>query len=79
MLCLAEIGGTREQRKLAIGAEIEALEKAEAEGVVAREIIQALLLEHEQAVEIGFLHGGNCRGDALPVFGRLEMKCHECP
>jgi len=79
MLRLAQIRRAGEQRQLAIGAEIEALEKAEAEGVIAREIIHALLLEHEQAVEIGFLHGGNCRGDALPVFGRLEMKCHECP
>ena len=65
---LVEPADLHQQRQLAIGAEIEALEKAEAEGVIAREIIHALLLEHQQAVE--------ALRQAEPMFAR-QAEGHE--
>ena len=51
VLGLSEIGRTRQQRDAAVGADIEALEEAEAETVVAGQPIIALLREQQQAVE----------------------------
>ena len=50
-LCLQEIGLARQQKEIAIGAEIEALEKAEAERVIAGQPEQAFLGEQQHAVE----------------------------
>ncbi len=51
VLRLTQIGRARQQRQFSVGAEIEALEKAESYRIVAGQIVHALLLEHQQAVE----------------------------
>ena len=53
----APVGRARDKRQLAVGAEIEALEEHITEAVVARQVIHALLAEHQQTVE--------------PIFGQL--------
>src|SRR4026209_1801702 len=49
---LPKVGGTGQKRKPPVGAEVEALEEAEAERVIAGEVVHALLIEHQEAVEI---------------------------
>ena len=51
VLGLAEVGRTGQKREPAVAPQIEALEKAEAEGVIAGQVIHAFLLKHQQAVE----------------------------
>ena len=64
-LGLAQVGRAGQQRDAAVGAEIEALEEAEAETVVAGEPIVALLREQQQAVEPALGH----RGEQPPLAG----------
>ena len=76
MLCLAQVSRAGEQRELSVNAEIEALEEAEPEGVITREVVHRLLLEHQQAVELLLFHRGDGGLDAAGVFGAVEMQCH---
>ncbi len=54
---LPQIGGAGQERQPPIGSEIEALEEAEAERVVAGEVVHALLLEHQKRCRalVGFI------------------------
>ena len=64
------------QEEPPVGAEIEALEEDVAEGVVAGQVVHALLPEHQQAVEPALGHGA-AGGGAPP--GQLlagEMQGH---
>ena len=73
---LPKVGRAGQQRGAAIGADIEALEEAEAERVVARQPIHAVLREEQQAVEVPcgeFLL--EARHAALHLAG-LEMQGH---
>ena len=49
---LPQIGGAGQERQPPIGSEIEALEEAEAERVVAGEVVHALLIEHQEPVQL---------------------------
>ncbi len=73
VLRLAQIGGARQQSKPALGPEIEALEEAEAEAVIAGQVIHALLLEHQQAIKPGRLERGANLRDPRVIFAALEM------
>ena len=55
---LPQIGRAGQQRRAAVRADVEALEEAEAERVVAGQPIHALLREQQQAVERALRHGG---------------------
>ncbi len=68
VLCLQQVGRAGEQGQSAIGAEIEALEIDIAEGVVAREVVHALLPEHQETIELRLRHGCN---RAPPARGKL--------
>ena len=59
-----------------IATQIQALEKAEAKGVVAGEVIHALLLKNQHAIEAFVSHCGAHPFDAGGVFVRFEMKGH---
>ncbi len=65
VLRLEAIRRAGEQGHPSVGAQIEALKKDKAEGVVPGEIEHALLAEHEQPVEAALLHGGT--GGAAPA------------
>ncbi|KAI9881692.1 MAG: hypothetical protein M1823_006597, partial [Watsoniomyces obsoletus] len=78
VLGLAEVGGAGEKRHAAVGEDHEALEEAEAEGVVARQPIHALLLEQEHRVEPLAGHGGEQRLAAAGEFDGGEMQGHGC-
>ena len=56
MLGLAQIGGAGEERHSAIGTEVETLEKAKAECVIAGEPIHALLLEQQNTIQFARFH-----------------------
>ena len=77
MLRLPEIGGAGQQRRATIRADIEALEEAEAEGVVAGEPVVAFGREQQRAVELlrgeGFEHAGLAGGH----FGGGEVDGHD--
>jgi hypothetical protein len=73
-LGLAQVGGTGEEDEIARPAQDEALEEAEAEAVVAREPVHALLLEQEEPVEPGLGHGGERAGLARGELGLVEMQ-----
>ena len=76
LLRLSQIRRAGQQRQLAIGTQIEALEKAETEGVISGEIIHALLLKHQQPVEpLRVELGGNLR-NARRIFSPFKMQCH---
>src|SRR3546814_6643818 len=68
LLGLAQVGRARQQHEAAVGAEIEALEEDVAEGVVAGQVVHALLAEHQQAVEAGFCQQ---MAGAVPPAGKL--------
>src|SRR5262249_59101058 len=51
VLRLTQIGRTSEERQRPICAEIEALEKNVAEGVIAGQVIHALLPEHQEPIQ----------------------------
>ena len=57
VLCLSEIRRAREQRHCAIRAEIEALEEAKTERVIACQPKHALLLEQQHTIKPARLHG----------------------
>ena len=65
VLRLAQVGRAGQQRDAAVAADIEALEEAEAEAVVAGEPIVALLREQQQAIEPALGH----RGEQPPLAG----------
>jgi hypothetical protein len=70
---LPQIGGTGQKRKPPVGAEIEALEEAEAERVIAGEVVHALLIEHQETIEVCF---GQFKGHplyAVAILGLFEM------
>src|SRR3546814_11180815 len=48
LLGLAQVGRARQQHEAAVGAEIEALEEDVAEGVVAGQVVHALMAENMQ-------------------------------
>ena len=56
MARLAEVRGPGEEGHAPVPTEPQALEEAEPEGVVAREVVHALRLEHEEARETALLH-----------------------
>ena len=49
---LAEVGGAGEQDEVAVGAEVEALELGVAGGVVAGEVVHALLAEYQEGGQV---------------------------
>ena len=73
---LTQVRGTRQKGDLAVGAEIETLKEAEAESVIAREVVHAFLLEHQQAVEPFLLERATHLCDASLVFAAIEMQGH---
>ena len=58
VLGLAQVGRAGQQRDAAVAADIEALEEAEAEAVVAGKPVVALLREQQHAIEPTLGHGG---------------------
>jgi hypothetical protein len=68
VLRLAIIGGAGQQRHGAVGLHDQALEEAEAEGVVAGEPEHRFLLKQEEGVEAVALHGGEQRVAAAAEF-----------
>ena len=73
---LAQVGRARQERHRPVGVEVEALEEAEAEGVVAGQVVHALLAEEEEPVEPA---PGHRVDGAPPAFGQLvrrEVKGH---
>jgi hypothetical protein len=73
---LAQVGSAGQEGKPAVGTEIEALEEAEAEGVVAGQIVHALLVKHQDAVEPLLLKSLDDPGNPIPVFATFEMQRH---
>ena len=76
VLRLAQIGCSRQQHDLAIGAQHQALKKAVAEGVVAGQPVHALLLEHEESIEPALGHGRQRLFPSRVEFIPTEMQCH---
>ncbi len=74
MLRLAQIGRSGEERHAPVRGHDQALEEAEAEGVVARQPIHGFLLEQQHPVEPGVRQGGEEGGLAALVFRRGEMQ-----
>ena len=74
---LAQIGRAGEERHASVELHDEALKEAEAEGVIAREPIEALLGEEEHGVEAVCLHRGLQPLEPLREFGVSEMQSHE--
>ncbi len=76
---LAQVRGPGEQGEGAVGAEVETLEEDVVEGVVAGEVIHALLAEHQQAIEAPRRHRRQRRLAALGELLGGEMKRHVVP
>ncbi len=73
---LTQVGRARQQRHAPVGADVEALEEAEAERIVAGEPIIALLGEQQQPIELARRHRGEEALLAGGHFGRGEMHGH---
>src|SRR4029077_651893 len=73
----AQIGRAGEKRHASVELHDEALEEAEAEGVISREPIEALLGKEEHGVEAVCLHRGLQPLEPLRKFGASEMQSHE--
>src|SRR5687768_9506355 len=73
---LAQIGSAGQEGELAIGAKIEALEETEAKGVIAGEVIHALLVKHQETIEPLMVQRLQDLGDPVLVFAAVEMQSH---
>ena len=74
---LAPVGGAGDQRQGAVGAEVHGLEHREARGVVAGQVIHALLSENQQSVEPRVRHLVAGTSLSMIEFLAREVQCHE--
>ena len=79
VLCLPEVRRAGEQRHLPVAAEPEALEEAEPEGVVARQVVHAFLLEEQDAEEAAPLQRADHRVASLIELVPRKVDRHAPP